>query len=73
MLLDNKQIAIIGAGPVGLTLARLPSYTFVWIAAEASVARAIRSHFLDERNHPLGWMRAGGYWVMDRGDAHTRL
>ncbi|WP_108663468.1 siderophore-interacting protein [Acuticoccus kandeliae] len=35
---------------------------FVWIAAEAGVARALRDHFLDVRGHPRAWMKAAGYW-----------
>ena len=45
----------------------VPPGTFVWIAAEAGVARALRRHFLDEREHPPGWLKAAGYWV--RGEA----
>ncbi|WP_353471738.1 siderophore-interacting protein [Salipiger sp. H15] len=40
---------------------------FVWIAAEARVARALKLHFLDERGHPAPWLKAAGYWV--KGDA----
>lgn len=35
---------------------------FVWIAAEAMVARALRDHFLNERNHPQTWFKSSGYW-----------
>ena len=35
---------------------------FVWIAAEANVARHVRHH-LEERGHPRGWMKASGYWI----------
>ncbi|NTA40270.1 siderophore-interacting protein [Agrobacterium salinitolerans] len=37
--------------------------TFIWIAAEASVTRAIRSYLADHRHHPLGWIKAAGYWT----------
>lgn len=40
---------------------------FVWIAAEAQVARALKLHFLNDRGHPAHWLKAAGYWV--RGDA----
>lgn len=43
--------------------------TFVWLAGEASVARALRAHLLNVRNHPPGWLRAKGYW--QRGQADT--
>lgn len=36
---------------------------FVWIAAEAGTARAIRAYLVDERGHPREWVKAGGYWV----------
>ncbi|MCA0918769.1 SIP domain-containing protein [Pseudooceanicola nanhaiensis] len=41
---------------------------FVWIAAEAQVARALRDAFL-ERGHPKSWLKAAGYWV--KGTAAT--
>jgi NADPH-dependent ferric siderophore reductase len=47
--------------------------TFVWIAAEAGVARAIRNHVVDVQGHPRSWMKAGGYWIMGRADAHERI
>lgn len=36
---------------------------FIWIAAEAGVARALRDHFLAERGHPRHHLKAAGYWV----------
>ncbi|NVO25568.1 siderophore-interacting protein [Donghicola sp. B5-SW-15] len=41
---------------------------FIWIAAEAGVARALRDHF-EERGHPKVWTKASGYWV--KGSAAT--
>lgn len=49
----------------------LPDDTFVWIAAEASVARALRDH-LRERGQPLAWMKASGYWVAGQADASDK-
>ncbi len=46
---------------------------FVWIAAEAGVARAARDHFLTERGHPKGWLKAAGYWIKGVADAHEKL
>ncbi|WP_157018888.1 siderophore-interacting protein [Mesorhizobium xinjiangense] len=43
--------------------------TFAWIAAEAKVTRAIRSYLVEERGHPLTWMKASGYWVMGKADS----
>ncbi len=50
-----------------------PGDGFVWIAAEASVARALRGYMLDERRHPREWLKAGGYWVRGKADAHDRI
>ena len=47
----------------------LPEGTFVWIAAEAQVVRALRAHLVEERGHALGWLKASGYWV--QGKANT--
>lgn len=46
----------------------LPPATFVWIAAEATVARALRDHVL-ARGHAPVWMKAAGYWVAGQADA----
>lgn len=45
--------------------------TFVWIAAEAGVARAIRDH-LTARGHPLTWLKAAGYWIAGQADASDK-
>ncbi len=47
--------------------------TFLWIAAEASVTRALRAHLVDERGHPLSWTKAAGYWVIGKADAHEKF
>ncbi|WP_313348239.1 siderophore-interacting protein [Paracoccus sp. (in: a-proteobacteria)] len=41
---------------------------FVWIAAEAKVARALRDHFQQERGHPRQWIKAAGYWTRGIAD-----
>ncbi len=46
---------------------------FIWIAAEAGVARALRGYVVDERGHPRERLKAGGYWVHGRADAHDKL
>ncbi len=46
---------------------------FVWIAAEAAVARAARACLVEERGHPLAWTKAAGYWVKGVADAHEKL
>jgi len=49
----------------------IPEGTFVWIAAEASVARALRDH-LTGRGQPLHWMKASGYWIAGQADASDK-
>jgi NADPH-dependent ferric siderophore reductase len=46
--------------------------TFVWIAAEASVARTVRNHLVNVLGHPLSWTKAAGYWVKGKADAHEK-
>ncbi|WP_176085075.1 siderophore-interacting protein [Martelella sp. HB161492] len=46
----------------------LTAETFVWIAAEAAVARAIRNYLVEERGHPLTWLKASGYWTKGKAD-----
>lgn len=48
----------------------LPPASFVWIAAEASVARALRDH-LTARGHAAEWMKAAGYWLAGAADGGT--
>jgi NADPH-dependent ferric siderophore reductase len=45
---------------------------FVWIGAEARVARALRDD-LTRRGHPREWMKASGYWRRGEADAHDKL
>lgn len=49
----------------------LPPQTFVWVAAEAAVAREIRSYLLD-RGHDLQWIKASGYWIKGQADASDK-
>ena len=46
---------------------------FVWIAAEARVARAARQFLVEQRGHPLPWLKASGYWVRGVADASDKL
>lgn len=47
--------------------------TFVWIAAEAAVARTIRTYLVEERGISRSWIKAAGYWVKGKADAHEKL
>ncbi|CAN7357614.1 MULTISPECIES: siderophore-interacting protein [Ensifer] len=47
--------------------------TFVWVAAEASVTRAIRAHLTEERGYPLSWIKASGYWVKGKADSTEKF
>ncbi|NTJ62903.1 siderophore-interacting protein [Agrobacterium rhizogenes] len=47
--------------------------TFVWVAAEASVTRALRSYLVEERGYPLSWIKASGYWVKGRADTTEKF
>lgn len=44
---------------------------FVWIAAEAGVARALRDAAL-ARGVPPDWLRAAGYWLAGTADASVK-
>lgn len=45
---------------------------YVWIAAEAKVARSLRQYFITERNHPRETIRAAGYWIEGVADGSTK-
>lgn len=47
--------------------------TFVWIAGEGSVARAVRAYLTEKRDHPLTWLKAAGYWAKGKADAHEKI
>ncbi len=59
---------------LALTDARpLPSGDgFVFIAAESSVARALRAR-LTERGQPKAFIKAAGYWKRGEADGHERI
>ncbi|WP_420381633.1 siderophore-interacting protein [Novosphingobium sp.] len=42
---------------------------FVWIAAETSVAKALRTHVVDTLGHRREWTKAAGYWTNGLADA----
>ncbi|SEI06097.1 NADPH-dependent ferric siderophore reductase, contains FAD-binding and SIP domains [Rhizobium tibeticum] len=47
--------------------------TFVWVAAEASVTRAVREYLVAERGYPLHWIKASGYWVKGKADTTEKF
>lgn len=46
---------------------------YVWIAAEARVARSLRDIMLEERAHPKAWLKASGYWLRGQAGATEKL
>lgn len=46
---------------------------FVWIAAEASAARSLRSYMVDDRGHPKAWTKASGYWKQGQTEVHETI
>lgn len=46
---------------------------FVWIAAEAAVARSLRTHIIEDLGHPRQWTKAAGYWKRGQADAHEKI
>jgi len=45
---------------------------FVWIAAETTVAKALRAHVQDTLRHPREWLKAAGYWTRGMADASDK-
>jgi NADPH-dependent ferric siderophore reductase len=46
---------------------------YVWIAAEARVARALRSYMSETLGQPAEWLKASGYWTIGEADAHITI
>jgi NADPH-dependent ferric siderophore reductase len=46
---------------------------FVWIAAEAAVARTVRTYLVEERGHKREWTKAHGYWKRGQTEVHERI
>ncbi len=75
---ETRYIARDGRDPAdpaqlveALAAAPLPERCFVWVAAEAGVARALRAALLDRGLSPR-WLRAAGYWVKGEADASIK-
>lgn len=62
------------AGPISVlaTLALQPD-TFVWVAGETRMVKAVRSYLMAERHVPKGWIKAAGYWKQGTADSSERL
>lgn len=50
----------------------LPDRSFIWVGAEANVARAVRRYLLEERGVAAPWIKASGYWVKGQADASVK-
>lgn len=50
----------------------IPEHTFVWVGAEARVAKAVRQYLQDERRIPAQWIKASGYWIKGQADASVK-
>jgi NADPH-dependent ferric siderophore reductase len=46
---------------------------YVWIAAEAQVARALKAHMLEDRGQPRAWLKAAGYWVRGKAGESEKM
>ena len=42
----------------------------VWIAAESTVAQALRKHWVGVRGHNPKWIKAAGYWRAGAAGSH---
>ncbi len=62
---DDAGVLIAALGAIALPAGE----GFVWIAAESTVARALRAHVIDTIGHPREWTKAAGYWTMGLADA----
>ncbi|RBP05157.1 NADPH-dependent ferric siderophore reductase [Roseiarcus fermentans] len=50
-----------------------PGDGYVWIAAEARAARALKTAMLEDRGHPKAWLKAAGYWVRGKAGESEKL
>ena len=57
---------------VPLDALAIPPETFAWIAAEGTVARALRERLV-ACGHSPAWIKAAGYWIAGHADAHLKL
>ncbi len=50
-----------------------PGEGYVFIAAEAAAARAVKRHMLEERGHNPAFLKAAGYWVAGEAGAAEKM
>jgi NADPH-dependent ferric siderophore reductase len=67
----DDDLASLRAALAELTLP--PGDGFIWIGAEASVARALRRDLVEDRGHPKIWLKAAGYWTRGLADTHLTI
>ncbi|MBB3358992.1 MULTISPECIES: siderophore-interacting protein [unclassified Novosphingobium] len=72
--LHRDAAAATDPAPIIAALAQidLPPATFVWIAAEAGVARAAREYLVETRGLDKRWIKAAGYWVAGQADSSAK-
>lgn len=51
----------------------IPDGTFIWIAAEGSVVKAVRDYLIRMRRIDPAWIKATGYWVKGRADTTAKF
>ncbi len=68
---SGDDAALLRQAMAGLELASGDGY--VWIAAEARVARALRTHVIETLGHPSAWVKASGYWSRGEEAAHETI
>jgi len=50
-----------------------PGEGYVWIAAEARVARSARTYVTETLGHPRQWVKAAGYWSAGAAATHETI
>lgn len=68
---EEADAALLQQAVEAISLPRGDGY--VWIAAEAQVARALRGFVLDTLGHPKQWTKAAGYWQAGAAGEHVAI
>lgn len=50
-----------------------PGQGFAWVAGEASMARRVRQHFIEDRHFDKRWVKAAAYWRIGATGKHEVL